>query len=88
MDFKDREDPSIMLRNNLPRHQRSFLAKLSCGILPLEIETGRYSGVKPEHRFCRVCNLGAVEDEYHFLYSCPLLQTERSKFYVDHISDI
>ena len=57
------------------------------GILPLEIETGRYSGVPPEKRYCRVCNLPVVEDEYHFLYSCPLLQAERSKFYVDHISD-
>ena len=29
-----------------------------------------------------------VEDEYHFLYSCPLLQLERTTFYTDHIPDI
>ena len=87
IEFKDRADPTCLIRNNLPRHQRSLLAKLSCGILPLEIETGRYSGVPPDKRYCRVCNLNVVEDEYHFLYSCPLLQTERSKFYLDHITD-
>ncbi len=30
---------------------------------------------------------GCSEDEYH-LYTCPLLQTERTNFYKDHIADI
>ncbi len=88
IEFKDSTEPTILISNNLPRYQRSLLAKLSCGILPLEIETGRYSGIPANERFCKVCNLPVVEDEYHFLYSCPLLQTERTKFYADHISDI
>ncbi len=88
IEFKDRTDPTVLVKNNLLRHQGSLLAKLSCGILPLEIETRRYSGVSPEHRYCGVCNLDAVKDEYHFLYSCPLLQPERSRFYVDHISNL
>ena len=86
--FKDRANPTMLIKNNLPKYQRSLLAKLSCGILPLEIETGRYSGTKAEGRYCRVCNLSEVEDEYHFLYLCPLLQTERSRLYVNHIDNI
>ncbi len=63
IEFKDRTEPMILVRNNLPRYQRSLLAKLSCGILPLEIETGRYSGIPAHERFCKVCNLAVVEDE-------------------------
>ena len=86
--FKDQAEPMNLVHSNLPRYQRSLLAKLSCGILPLEIETGRYSGIPANERFCKVCNLTVVEDEYHFLYSCPLLQLERSAFYSDHIVDL
>ncbi len=32
------------------RRQRSYLAQLRCGILPLHIETGRWYGVKEENR--------------------------------------
>ena len=85
--FKDQAAPTTLINANLLRYQRGLLAKPSCGILPLEIETGRYSGVKAENRLCRVCNLSEVEDEYHFLYSCPTLQTERSSFYVEHVSE-
>ena len=79
---------SIMVKANLPWVQRSLLSKLQCGILPLEIETGCYSRVRPDERFCKVCGLNRVEDEYHFLFSCPLLQLERSSFYLEAISDI
>ena len=41
-----------------------------------------------EERYCKICSLSEVEDEYHLLYSCPALQTERSQFYVNHIDNI
>ena len=29
-----------------------------------------------------------MEDEFHFLFSCPLYQLERSLYYVENIEDI
>ncbi len=45
--------------------QRSYLAQLRCGILPLHIETGRWYGVKEENRLCKACNNNQIENEYH-----------------------
>ena len=53
--------------------QRKFLAKLRLGVLGLRIETGRYERPRrlPEERICTQCNLGATEDESHFILHCP-----------------
>ena len=32
-------------------------------------------------RFCRVCNSGQVEDEYHFLIECVPLDVERQELW-------
>ena len=86
---KDRGNPNTPAKSNLHRFNRRLIAKLICGILPLEREIGRYTNVKKELRFCRVCNLPRVECEYHsYLYDCTALQLERSAFYVDHITDL
>ena len=62
------------------------MARLLCGILPLELEVGRYAGVDKHLRYCRVCETGAVEDEIHFLFCCPKLKTER-KDLLDIVQD-
>ena len=66
---------------NLTRPQRSILAQIRLGILPLYIETGRYTGVKVENRICSLCNLNKVENELHFLMSCTYYKNERSVFF-------
>ena len=63
------------MKTGLSRYQRSLLARLLCGILPLELEVGRYTGVDKHLRYCRVCETGAVEDEIHFLFHCSELKT-------------
>ena len=45
---------------------------------------GRYHSIKAEERYCKVCNLSAVE-ELHNHFSCPLLQAVQSNMYVKHI---
>ena len=65
---------------NLSRSQRSVLAQLRCGILPLAIETGRYSGVAEGNRVCKICNSDQVENEVHFLFDCNMYQQERAEF--------
>ena len=54
----------------LPKQERSFLAQLRCGVLPLRIETGRFSGLKAEERVCQLCDSGDIEDEKHFILTC------------------
>ena len=36
------------------------------------IETQRWNKVPLEDRICPKCHLRAVEDEYHFMLTCPL----------------
>ena len=86
----DNTDFGTLVRANLKRRPRSLTAKLLCGILPLEVETGRFKkGVKVDRdqRFCKVCNGGKAETEYHFLFSCDKLKEERSQAYLDCVSD-
>ena len=52
----------------LKRGQRSMLAKLRLGILPINVELGRYNGTERQNRVCPLCNKGAVEDEIHILF--------------------
>ena len=57
-----------------------MLAQLRCGILPLAIKTGRYSGVAEGNRVCKICNIDQVENEVHFLFDCNMYQQERAEF--------
>ncbi len=87
VDFTGIEDPRTLVKSNLPRGQWSLLAKLMCGILPLEVEVGRFVGTDKKERFCTVCKTLNIEDEYHFLYVCSPLEEVRTKFYNNHIPD-
>ncbi len=65
----------------MDRYDRSLLSQLRYGILPLEIETGRYKNVARDHRICTLCNT-AVEDQIHFVFKCPTYENIRNDFYV------
>ena len=65
---------------NLTSNQRSVTAQLRAGILPLNIETGRFRNIKLEDRLCTLCNLKAVESEPHFLFDCRCYENLRRKF--------
>jgi hypothetical protein len=56
---------------NLSPIERSYLAQLRLGILPIEVETGRYKSIPLENRICKLCELANVEDEMHILLICP-----------------
>ena len=64
--------------SNISRSQRSLLAQFRMGILPLNIETGRYFRKVLNERLCLVCDQSAIEDEHHFLLYCPLYNIERA----------
>lgn len=78
--------------NYVPKHVRSIFAQLRIGVLPLRIETGRFTNIIDQHtgllrkmnvdeRTCNICNLNIVEDEYHFLLSCCKYNNERRILY-------
>jgi hypothetical protein len=62
---------------------RSSLARFRCANHKLAIEVGRHAKpvkVPIELRQCRLCSLGAIEDEDHFLLVCPAYQHVRERF--------
>jgi len=57
---------------------RKSLARFRCANHKLQIELGRQ--IKPvkvsvQQCYCKLCNLGAIEDEDHFLLVCPSYQS-------------
>ncbi len=71
------------VRKMLTSSERSFLSQTRCGILPIRIETGRYTSPKtPEHeRICPVCDSEEVENEIHFVTKCELYTSLRNTLY-------
>ena len=65
---------------NLPRYQRSLLAQLRFGILPLSIETGRAQKKEVEERICPLC-LDGVEDDTHFICICEYYKLQRDELF-------
>ena len=46
----------------------------------LHVDTGRWVDTKREDRLCQVCHSSRdVEDELHFLFSCPAYSDVRQK---------
>ena len=59
------------LISNMSKLERSHLAQFRFGILPIRIETGRFTRLNISERVCQICNNGSIEDEIHFLLTCP-----------------
>ena len=57
---------------NMSASERSVMAQFIFGILPLNIETGRFRNQPIEQRICNLCELNEIEDEFHFLFKCTL----------------
>ena len=69
------------LRLNISKYQKSLYAQFRFGILPLEIEIGRYRNQDLSQRICKLCDLKLVEDEVHFLIDCPVYSAERKTLF-------
>ena len=64
------------------RKRHSIIAKLRLGILPINIETGRYKREEISKRTCPNCPTD-VEDETHFITKCPAYNKERKILYTE-----
>ncbi len=71
---------------------RVALSRFRCSSHELFVETGRYVNIPRNNRICNICNVNAVEDEYHFLFICPAYENLRKKYltsyYCDHPNEI
>ena len=81
--FKQSFKTENYVQLNLCKNERSILCQFRTGILPLRLETGRYIGEKVEHRLCKLCTAGAVENEIHFLLHCDLYTQIRENTFSD-----
>ena len=64
------------------RYQRRSYASCRAGVLPLEIERGRWRGTPKELRLCKqcTCTMNVIEDLEHFRLVCPKYSTLRTEF--------
>ena len=83
LDIYNANEPKALILTFMSRSQRSLLSKLKLGILPLEIESGRWKDDAIEERICRLCNDQLLGDEYHFVLFCDSLVDERTQFYIE-----
>ena len=58
---------------------RKVLTKFRVSSHDLNIETGRHFGIAGVERTCKLCTMGRVENEYHFLLACPFYKDLREK---------
>jgi hypothetical protein len=64
-------------------HLKISLAHFCCANHKLQIKLGRQLKlvkVPVQQHYCKLCNLGVVEDEDHFLLVCPAYQSVRERF--------
>ncbi len=66
--YKDEYLTEIYAYKVYDRGQRSIMAQFRSRILPLSIETGRYTYIPEELRLCIFCQENCVENEEHFLF--------------------
>jgi len=71
------------LLQNMSKHKRSLMTQFRSGILPLNVETGRFRNIPLGDRVCTVCNMNQIEDEFHFIIQCELYDLLRQKLYDD-----
>ena len=82
--FKSEFKTEEYLNLNISRHRRSLVSQVRLGILPLEIEVGRFRGIPADRRICKCCLINVPEDEFHFVCICPSYGEHRTELYRKH----
>ena len=71
-------EPYLLFNDNFKL--KKLISKIRCASLEIEVNEGRYHNTAYDQRFCQVCNLNVVGDEFHFLLICPFLSEIRNRF--------
>jgi len=77
--FKEDYKTELYVQKCHNKSLRSFIAQIRAGVLPLQVEVGRFIQQLLEDRMCKHCK--TVEDELHFIFECPLYTQLRIEFY-------
>ena len=72
---------------DLPKKERIVLCRFRCANHHLPIVSGRYSNIPRNMRFCNLCNLQSLGDEFHYLFECPFFANDRNLFLKDISSE-
>jgi hypothetical protein len=67
--IKEIKETESYVNMNLQPSERSLIAQTRFGILPIAIETGRFTRTPREQRLCPVCR-SEIETEMHFIFEC------------------
>ena len=78
--YKNHLETETYVTCNLNRKERSYVAQTRLGILPIQIETGRFSKLPLNERICEFCTSAEIEDEAHFLFRCENYTRQRDAF--------
>ena len=70
------------------RSHRSIMAHFRSGMLPLSLETGRYTNIPEHFRICLFCNSNSIENEVHFIFECSLYDQLRQTMLNDVMTKI
>ena len=79
--FKSLLEPEIYSTTIDSFFLRRELSKFRISHHNLMTEEGRQKGIPRELRICKSCDLGCVEDEYHFVIICPAYENLRKSLY-------
>ena len=79
--FKDTFETEKYVQFSKNRLERSLLAQIRSGTLPLNIELGRFRNIEIENRICTLCKNNVIEDEFHFIMLCPAYDDCRSTMF-------
>jgi hypothetical protein len=80
--FKEEKKIEQYVCMHLSPRERSYLCQLRLGILPINIEIGRYRSLPIEKRVCTLCDSNTTEDECHVLFHCSKYITERKTIWI------
>ena len=83
--YKESRKEELYLSLPIPRRLRVNLARFRTTSHNLEIEIGRHYNIAPADRLCKlcgICNVTAVEDEFHVLFCCEAYNDIRH-MYID-----
>ena len=71
------DGPAPCIWSNLSRFQRSHIARLRTGTLPIATERGRYIHIPANERLGKYCTAEEPEDEFLLFFMCSLYQQLR-----------
>ena len=81
--FKCILEMETYLSLDIPTKFIKQFSKFRCSAHNLLVERGRHIGIPYQQRICPFCSLNEIEDEYHFVFICPLYSEIRLRYLPD-----